>query len=1258
MVLNSYNTATVPKVVVNRHAFYQNTKAKDYSFRFAREDDAVNTLVAQLETGVVQHQVGDMNYNAGGLGSFSTILSGKKKVTHQQIGAFIDQTGHGAEGSIHSTSTVKQYGTGKEVAGAITDVRNMLGGVYDRKHPGVHKLGTLAATYTDDAPDGLTPIFERLVRGAMHTTAYNAHRQPAPVAGVAPADPMGYTPKQYYHDSRRIMPHRQVALVPQAANVMPHASLINNSAENILANMDVNVTNELTRTLLTISEVPSFRAAELRDIVAVLDACTKANLGFDVHADQMNEHSTYTHGVSRVHDFLILDMCNFYSRCFTDEAAANDNGFENLNDPAPNLIPLPANNGLQPGVALWFGFAGNAANRTGVCNPRSWMNAIAFLLELEGGREACAIAFNNVVEQTTRFFGPNVTMLASPPVVRADPDTFGSAHRVLRQRLGWMYCNIIRTPNSAGDAWLDKQHNQWPTHPKLGRYDDRAAAAGAGAANAATIDQTLARNLRNELFNNAAAAAPGALENARFDFVWADVAHNGPGQAMLENMSGGVDPLNDQLVRRWGDYVPIFGTGVAAANPGEQNTAPPLGPLTITEVDNFWWRFFLNVSLESDEVVEDFLRLMPSSLLSELLIWLTDSELRGGDAFNVRWEVPAALQVVDGRRMTLPIPGNKQHYANPAHMRNFAWVNREEVHYASEFVGNICVPAYTGLAAFWGYVKDTRTGRVTEDDERLAARFRVMTSDKLMSLAFALGGQMRCAADAMAMELSLCRSTIARMQGHILTDNAALDAELVDTDVINAQQSMKGYRNTCLAEYDSLAVGMGIYTMMGTYSRYVECDVRFNGETWNLRRNRQTAFAAYRCLHPLMFEYFCPGANMGGGMLAGQTQVERVESGCVKTFPALFKPEDDSIIDLEIYAAAQQYAIIAGYHIDYTMRSLVKRTGDGTGAQFYELFNPYLRHQIRTSDCGPGSPLLAVSPLSFYVSTFNVDLFEQEGSFKVAKLDLAQQTFIHRTMGWFATTCGDAGRPNAFPHGTQRLANSDIGVNRRFGAAWGAHGTMKPTWGMATQRRRNRDDRFDLVATRVFEIQDATGQVRREYSVYTNQGFALVHAPHGWDTWVQSNRGLIFTQSYGAAQHQQVDRSASGFKFCRNRLTFRMAAMSDDYEFTMHPLAKAELMPVEKMEMTAVVTVGEGETQSRVSTSRMGSALSDMGGKRGDGGLRPRGPRTNVTPVEKPIPGTVEHLEVPLTAGTPASQAATLVPEQGDRVSDPLVPKN
>nr|WLK77434.1 capsid protein [Suillus luteus megabirnavirus 1] len=1238
----SYNTATAPKVQVTRESFFQNTKSNDYTFRFAKEDDAVEALAAQLEAGVVQHQTGDISYNAGGMASFSTILSGSKRVTHQQVGAFIDQTGHGAEGSLYSTSSVKLYGTGKEVGDAISDVRNLLSGQYERRHAGLQRLGQLASQYTDNAPTGMTMLFNRLIRGAMHTTSFNAHR--VAIAGRQGEDPMGYHSSQYYHDSRRIMPHRLDALLPAAANVAVHASLINNAAENHFRDLNVGVTSELNRILLTISEIPSFRASELRNIVAVLDAVTKEHLGFAAHADQMGEQSVYTKGVRRINDILIIDLANFYGRCVTNETAANDNGFQDPNEPAPQLVAPPVGSNIQAGHTLWFGFAGNAANRTGVCDPTSWMNAIAFLLELEGGREACAVAMNDVVEQTTRFFGPNVTHLSAPVAVRANTDVFGAAHKVLRNRLAWMYTRVLRVANNAGNGFMDKQLTQWATHPKVGRRDDRAAAAGDGAGNVNLIDQTLANALLLDVYG--AGVAPGDIDDDAFNFIWANANQDGPGRAYLANNSGDVDPMNDQVVRKWGNYNPVAGHH-AGANP------PALGgAVTIYEIDNFWYHFCLNWDLSSNKTVEDMMALLPSSVVSELLIWLTDIELAGGPGFAARWHIPAAQQ---NRRTTLPIPDAHAHMRTPAHMRNWAWVNREEVHYASEFVGTINFAAYTGLAAFWNYVKDTRTGQVTEDDKRLAARFRIMRSSKLMSLAFSLGGQMRAAADAMAVELQLSRSTLARMQGHILTDNAQLDAELEGTDIISAQLTMKSYRNQCLDRYDALVTGMGIYSMMATYSKFVECDVRFNGEVWNLRRNRSTAFVAYRCLHPMMFEYFCPGANVGGGMLQGQTMIERVESGNVKAFPALFKPEDDSINDLEIYAGAQAYAAIAGYHIKYAMHTLISRKGDGTGSSFFTLFEDYLRAQMRLSDCGPGSTMLSVSPLLYYAGTFRVDLFEPEGSFQPALVDMAQLTFVSHMRGWMANTCGDSNRPNMFPHGTSRLANSDVGVNKRFAGTWGQHGLNKPTWGLGGVRRRNADDEFDNVDVRMFELRDIAGNMRPEYSVLTNPGFALVRANHTWATNVQSNRGLLFVQSYGETPHDQVDRSAAGFKFARERITFRLAAMSDKYEFTMHPLAKAEVNTGETLEPMADVWVGDGTTNVMVTSQRISGFVGALGGTLRSGPMIPKGVgarRTVEKPVQKPIPGTVEHTTVESVAATTVDRAEEADP--APRVRDPL----
>ncbi|BAI48015.1 hypothetical protein [Rosellinia necatrix megabirnavirus 1/W779] len=1169
----AYNTATAPKVPVSRATFFQNTKSKDFDFKFADGADAIANVLQQMEHGVAQHQLGDMNVRTDGLATVSAVLNGRKRKIANQYMMHFDLFGRAARSTVRMESRIQSFGEGKDVDNFMAKFHNQLSGVYERRSEGVANFGRILATDTDlGGTSGLSVVFNGLLRGLHHvSTVPTPNVANLPIRnnrdGAGAVVGRGDMPGREFMDSSRILPPRSSRwygapgqpIVPPAPNNPPaHVAPM----ETVMAGLQKTVMNELNRVIVSIADVPKLPAHRIRNLIAVLAAVSKPNLGFD--ANRLEDHSCFTKGWLGFNDILLFPLTvDLFDRVVANEAGVNDAGFI-----VPNAAPPQFLQNTNQQVIDFRGVGvGQAGDIPALRLAQSWSDAIGFLLDTIGGEAQLAMGLNDMVAQCFHMHGAQTTMLSTPIISRAD---FGVYHNVVTnmyRRLAYMYTRLIRTNAAAGGgAMLDRQHYQWPTHAKVGFHDDTAVNAAAAAAR---IHDGLRQPLLDEAFG-AGVVQPGNMDlvGAGIDFT-RDLTSS-LGKAYPEHRPIGADDNKRDL----GDFT--AGTVDAAASGYEW--------------DNYVYRLFGNMSaMRSKAEFDRLLATFPSSTLSELFIWM--GNVGFADTWEERWGYDAAPLC------SIPIPAGHDR----SMLRNWSWVNVHNVHSVTGTSENVVLAGYVGLSRTHDYIMDTRSTPATSQGRRLAAMFYYTNADKMLSLTFGLAGQLRAAADTTVAKFQICPHTIARAQGYIMTDNDPLSDELKGTDFVTEQFSLAGLTNLYLGYFDGLATRLGIYDLRYTYSEYAECRVELHGIQRNFLTDRLDAFVSYKCLHPIMFEYYMCGANISGGILNGDKAYEQVEMGNIRAYDAMFDTSAARDFNfVGVRGASQQIAAVGGFHIQYKMEVEIQRPGDGTEASRFNVYERYLNNYLRMSDCAPTSVLNAVSPLFWMAGTTRVVLCEAANGYKPMAYDISQTSFWNRENGLWAFTWGESEkthRPNAIPHGTRRLGNSEVLMNSRFSKILDKKGITKLETRVGGRKRGDNNDDFVAADTRMFIIQDVAGGEHAAYSSLRDPGFALVRAAHTWDTFVQNPRMLLLERGYGNTGFTDT-YSAAGIRRTNGHISLRLSALTDDFEFTMHPLARAEYKETSRVSLTSMIYVGTAGKDLSLPTGTVEDIIGAVDGMR------------------------------------------------------------
>jgi hypothetical protein len=583
----AYSSARLTRPAAQRDLLYSRIGTRDnYAFNFPTQESALNNLLKLVNHGVRQHKESEYVIGAAGIASATVVLNGEKRKGAAPISMLLSQDGIYQRGTITSVPGIVTTSVdGADEEGTITVVQTVLGGEYGRKDPSFARLGSLLATATDANSDGLVTLFSRAWRGYMETrrggAAVNNPVHPGPIAANAGS-------------SANIMPRTagQTIGVANANNPIYDPAAPQTGCptmEGIVGGLSVTSENALNRMIITFRDLPSIEPARLRAAVCVLEQLTRQNLGFV--ANMRGDHSAYTKGVDRINPLLLIPVGGVWERMNEDGA----------------MLPAGA-----IGKPAYFAYGANDA-----LNSQSWLDAIGLLVFWLGGSDLCAVGLNDCVRQTALFFGPQVMHLSSAAKERMAP-THSGYTKVAYRRIARMYTSNMRTANVAGNA-ADANATQWPAHPQMGYRID-------GDSGGANLARNLDVGLLQEAFGNnnglqrVGVVARGFRYSAALGLRYAENRVNDATVSgtederlgrVLRNNDGVVDPTEDRTM--------VGGTDALNG---------------LHELDNYFYRWFLNLDVSTYEKFEVLCSQMSTGQLCRMLKWV--SELGDADEFHVR----------------------------------------------------------------------------------------------------------------------------------------------------------------------------------------------------------------------------------------------------------------------------------------------------------------------------------------------------------------------------------------------------------------------------------------------------------------------------------------------------------------------------------------------------------------------------------------------------------------------------------------------
>nr|QXI69647.1 hypothetical protein [Rhizoctonia solani dsRNA virus 14] len=627
-------------------------------------------------------------------------------------------------------------------------------------------------------------------------------------------------------------------------------------------------------------------------------------------------------------------------------------------------------------------------NQHALANPRSWLNAIVYLLKNFGHYRNAAAAFTYAVKRSFSFFSPAVTTLQTPLAVRF---THGKSHEMrVRRRL-----LVMRARMAGGSNPGDGETRTFMSHCR----------AANGIEAAPTPVEVPGNNVDREVFD-AQPDIAGPQRNWNALVTSAAVSQTVDPGYNIRHYNAADPEIQAYITARFnsvcgaGSYAAVHGMGTL-----EYDNARVTRHL---EADIMWHNKFASCDPGDDASFNKLCSRLTTQEMTHLLGWTKAP-------FNDTWGTPGhdiddqLARVERHEDLTITDPAVRRQVTTRwgVNEADAAWLEHSGMwndvdRTTSLSVTNTITSSTHSLPAGFTQLLLVTDGRYLHSRDEKAAGFanalyRTQPSD-ILKFALMHAAQMRAAVDVCEMEQTMSSSIIAAFNGEFETGSKELDTFVHETALGRKRIARQPYFQKWMSRVsgalaDIYCVHTDVTEMLAAHSEtHLQDPIGYSGYDLRVRAdpdedgyiyinkaskqvNEQRRFmqqVSWRVFHPSIMSALIPGTTGVGGQL--QRHMKQFNRGTSSSASAIANWNiDGSITPLEVLGAKRVYAAAAGVALHMRMRIKYIREEfednadfDTNTAKYAYVWDDILEVAPRASDQVAAGPTHATDILWWY----------------------------------------------------------------------------------------------------------------------------------------------------------------------------------------------------------------------------------------------------------------------------------------------------